>query len=376
MARAKKKFSRKEMKKPDEFLKKSWEFSDWAGKHSRQIIIITVVIIVLILAGAIIWSSMESRQIKSSKQMDDVFEVISKNIAPTEYVEGMKPSGDDDTFGSKFHKDEALLKEYIGVREKAKTDAVKKTALLGMARAYLGLGKYEEAKKAFDSLAKDPSGMDGMLHFIYEGFGFTYEGLGKMDEAVNQFKRLEKCEDGSYRELALYHQARISESQGKKDEAGKLYKQISDAINSAQEMSPLLAYLQEKISGKEGVEFAPAVFKPPGSGPGMGPGMGPGGELTPEKLEELKEKLEEFKKMQDEEARAKEKADEEALKAAGEKEGSEAGEAPGKKAEKKAGGEAEKEEGEKGKKAGKEKAVEKEGAEKEAPPKDEVEGNQ
>jgi hypothetical protein len=80
---------------------------------------------------------------------------------------------------------------------------------------------------------------------------------------------------------------------------------VAASINKAEEMTPLLAYLQEKISGKEGVDLGPAMFKSPGPGP-----AGPlGGELTPEKLEELKQKLEEMKKMQDMEARAKEQAE-------------------------------------------------------------------
>jgi tetratricopeptide (TPR) repeat protein len=217
----------------------------------------------------------------------------------------MGSQGEDEPFGSKFHKDEALIKAYQEARDNAKTSAVKKAATLGMATALLGTEKYKEAKKELEPLASNPSGMGDMLHSIYEGLGFAYEGLGDRDRALAQFKKLEKCEGGAYEELGLFHQARLLEAEGKADEARKLYGHVAASINKAEEMTPLLAYLQEKISGKEGVDLGPAMFKSPGPGP-----AGPlGGELTPEKLEELKQKLEEMKKMQDMEARAKEQAE-------------------------------------------------------------------
>lgn len=306
MAQAKKKFSRKDMKKPDEFLQKSWEFSEWAGQHSRQILIVTGIVVGSILVGAFLWSYGESRQIKSSRQLEGVFKVVDRDIVPTEFGAGaMGAQGEDEPFGSKYHKDEALLKAYREARDNAKTGEVKKASTLGMASALLGLGKYEEAGREFGTLASDPSGMGDMLHSIYEGLGFAYEGMGKMDKALEQYKKLEKCEGSAYKELGLFHQARLLEGQGKGDEARKLYNDVAASINKAEEMTPLLAYLQEKISGKEGVDLGPAMFKSPGPGP-----AGPmGGELTPEKLEELKKKLEEMKKMQDLEAAAKEQAE-------------------------------------------------------------------
>lgn len=306
MAREKKKFSRKDMKRPDEFIKRTFEFSEWAGEHARQIIIITSIVISTILIGALAWSWNQSREIKSSKQMESVFKVTDREIVPTEYGASPPPSGDDETYGSLYHKDEALLKAFKEARDNARTSAVKKASSLGIASTLLALGKFDLARKEYQALAADPSGMIGMLHFIYEGLGFSYEGLGKTKEALEQYKKLESCEDGAYKQLGLYHQARLLEAEGKKEEARKLYVRIAADINAAQEMSPLLAFLQEKISDKEGVDLSPSFFK--GSDTGFG-GPGAGGELTPEKLEQLKKQLELLKKQQDLEAAAKQKAE-------------------------------------------------------------------
>jgi tetratricopeptide (TPR) repeat protein len=323
MPQVKKKFSRKEMKRPDEFLKRTWEFSEWAGRHTRQIIIVTVTTIVTVLVGAFMWSFSQSRQVKSSKQMGDVFRVTAKGIAQTEYSPGQEPPKDDETFGSMFHKDEALLAAYRKARDNARSGGIRKICTLGMASTLMGLERYDEARKEYESLVKDPSGMEAMMHLVYEGLGFAYEGLGRKDKALEQFKKLEYVAGGSYRELALYHQARIYDEENKKQEAAALYKQIADSINKAEELSPLLAYLQENISGKEGIDLTPSLFKSPGKGIG-GPGST---ELTPEMLEELKKRLEEMKKKKDLEEGGKEKEEE-----AGEKPGEAAeGKAPEKK---------------------------------------------
>ncbi len=302
MARGKRKFSRKEMKRPDEFVQKGWEVGEWAAIHARQIIIVSLSILFVVLLGAVTWSTVQGRKATSSKRLDSVFDVTQKSVVPTQYFDGAEKKTEDDTFGSLFHKDEAVLEAYKEVEANAKTAGVKKAAVLGIASAQVGLGRFEEAIKAYKQLMEDPSDMEGLLHFIYEGLGFAYEGLGKREEAMKQYKALEVCESGRYAELARYHMARLNELENRPKEAAALYKKISTAINEANEMSPLLAYLQERIAGKEGAELNPALFKPPGPGGQLGGPGGPGStELTPEMLEKLKKQLEMMKKEREEE---------------------------------------------------------------------------
>ena len=313
MARVKKKFSRKEMKKPDEFVQKGWEVGDWAARHARQIIIVSLSIVVVALLGATAWSYMQGRKVKSSRQLDSVFDVTEKSVVPTQYFEGAEKKTEEDTFGSLFHKEEAMLEAYKKVEAGANTAGVKKTAMLGIASAQLGIGRFDEAVKAYKQLLEDPSDMEGLLHFIYEGLGFAYEGLGKREDAMKQYKALEVCESGRYSELAQYHMARINELENRPQEAAALYGKISTAINEANEMSPLLAYLQERIAGKKGAELNPALFKMPGPGGQPGGLGGPGStELTPEMIEKLKKQLEMMKKEREaEEAAGGAKAGEE-----------------------------------------------------------------
>jgi len=166
-----------------------------------------------------------------------------------------------------------------------KTDAIRKISTLGVATSLLALERYKQAVKEFESLVANPSGIESMMHVVYEGLGFAYEGLGKYEKALEEFRKIEKVSEGQYKELSLYHQGRILEKQGKKDKATELYSKIAQTIKNASEMTPLYVYLQEKIVDKEGVDLG---FSFPGSSGGFGK------ELTPEMLEELKRKIEEM----------------------------------------------------------------------------------
>lgn len=289
MAKHKRKFSRKEMKRPDEFLQKSWEIGDWVTKHARQIAITVGGIVLLIFIVMVIFSIFEWRKVKSSRALKDVFEISSKRIIPTQYTPGAEESVEDnDSFGSKHEQDEALFKSFKKARDNANTSSIKKTATLGIASSLLRLKRYREAITEYRKLLDDLSGMESFQHFIYEGLGFAYEGAGRKQEAIKAFKSLETCQGGKYRELALYHLARIYESLGKKDEARKLRQEIVKKINEAKELTPLYAYLQEKLEGEEGVDFTRAGF--------FGKRGSAAENAAPELLKKLKDKLDRMKK--------------------------------------------------------------------------------
>jgi tetratricopeptide (TPR) repeat protein len=179
-------------------------------------------------------------------------------------------------------------------------------AVLGEAQALLGTGDYAGATKLYQRFVDAPEGAEPFLFLAYEGLGIALEGQGKLDDAMKQYQALEAVGDGRYKSLSLYHQARILEAQGKKDEASQAYKRLASQIGEAPKMTPMLGYLQERIAGKEGVPAMPAA----GGGPGvlMGPDgqmiPTPGaGDLGPEELERLKqalEKLEQERKLEEE----------------------------------------------------------------------------
>lgn len=306
----KKKFSRKELKKPDEFISKSAEIGEMLSAHKRKILIgIGIVVAALIVASAI-YVYKEEKALQSSEGMVGALEILGRPVETVQLFSGSSEGPDEESFGSMHEKDEATQKAFHSAIEKASTSSVKNMAILGEAQALLGLGRHEDAAEAYQRFIDSPEGTETFLFLAYEGLGLALEGQGKLDEAMKQFQALQSVAGGRYEPLSLYHQARLLESQQKKDEAKSMYASLAKRINEAPKMTPMLGYLQERIAGKEGVP-AGLARKTGGGEPGML--MGPGGEMiptpggggmdfSPEQIKKLQEALE---KMQAEEAEGK-----------------------------------------------------------------------
>jgi hypothetical protein len=63
-----------------------------------------------------------------------------------------------------------------------------------------------------------------------EGLGFAKEGKGDLDGATASFKELQAIDERGFKELGMYHEARMLLAKGDKDKAKDLLKQIHDKL--------------------------------------------------------------------------------------------------------------------------------------------------
>lgn len=154
------------------------------------------------------------------------------------------------------------------------------------------LTAYEDARKS--PLAAVDSEVRGRA---LEGIGFAYEMKGKLDDAAKTYKELENTvEVKGFKELAIYHQARVAEAQGDKDKAKGLYKTVYTRISDPLAKSPF-PYLQEAVEDRlRALDPAALPAKPTGFG---APGSNPMNEAQLKKLQEqIKKQMEEAQKKQ------------------------------------------------------------------------------
>ena len=138
-----------------------------------------------------------------------------------------------------------------------------------------------------------------------EGRGFAHELLAQsdasakdkhLDDALSAFKELEQIDVKGFKELGMYHEARVLQAKGDKQKAIELLKSVHEKVSAPSsepgESSPF-AYLQFVVEDRLR-ELDPTALPPkPKHGLGGLGGLGGpgGGEIDPEMLRQLQEQL-------------------------------------------------------------------------------------
>src|SRR5262249_53177694 len=119
-----------------------------------------------------------------------------------------------------------------------------------------------------------------------EGLGFAYEMKGNPDEAIKSFRELENTVDVlGFKELGMYHQARVYEAKGDKEKAKELLKTLHERINKPGETLPF-PYLKD-VADDRLRALDPTALPPKPQGQ-MGPG---GGRMNEEQIRKLIEQM-------------------------------------------------------------------------------------
>jgi len=132
---------------------------------------------------------------------------------------------------------DAALKAYGQVVDQFGGSGAALLAKLGQAGVHLQKRDYDRAIEAYSAvLASDPD----VKGRATEGLGFAKEGKGDLDGALASFKELGGIEITGYKDLSVYHQARLLFAKGDKDKAKELLKPSYDKFSvPAKEPQPL-----------------------------------------------------------------------------------------------------------------------------------------
>ena len=199
----------------------------------KKAVIATVVAIVVIITGVVLYKTYVSgpKEIKASTAIAKGQQLFMAD----NYQQAL--NGDSASFKG-FAK---LADEFSG------------TAAGNLANLYAGLccaklNKWEDAAKYIE---KFDSADDQMISPAAEGaLGNVYAHLNQLDKAVSHLKKAaEKADNNSLSPTFLIQAGEILESQGKNDEALKLYQQVKDKYFNSMAYQTIDGYI-ERVSAK------------------------------------------------------------------------------------------------------------------------------
>ena len=215
------KYTRKQLKRPDEFLTLSMRIWAYAKEHLPYVLL-SVGVAAVLVAGVWTWDYFSTRRgEQSTAQITRATDIYTQTIVP---MESKVPPTDEDgvpRFKTRADKLKAAEEEYSKVVNGGGSIAV---AARGMrAGVRYDAGKYQEAAEDYQKVLGSTD--DSRIRSVaLEGLGYCHEALRDYDKALQQFRLLPH--DGDRKYLALYHEARVLAKKGAVKEAVELYKQI------------------------------------------------------------------------------------------------------------------------------------------------------
>ena len=190
-------------------------------EKNKKVIIIAVVAIIAIVVGAIL--------------INNYYLEPRANEASTELAKSQE------LFDQQQY-DKALAGFQKVASDYSSTDAGNLAQLyIGLCQA--NLGKWQEAVNALESFS---SKGDQMISPAAEGaLGNAYANLKQLDKAVDHLKKAaEMADNNSLSPTFLIQAGEILESQGKKDEALKLYQEVKEKYFNSMQYQTIDAYIE------------------------------------------------------------------------------------------------------------------------------------
>jgi tetratricopeptide (TPR) repeat protein len=227
------KYTRKQLKQPDEFITLSHKVWVWVRGHATRVAAMLVTTIVIV-AAVWTWSYLQRRaRERATIEIIDGFETYERSVIADDDSTQESTGGSDDKapFESKEAKLDATIAQFSKViAERGPDSDLGEVTLVVRGSAYLERGKLDEAIADYQNYLKSAT-EDGQLYRLaVEGLIYAFEAKKAWDDALQAVKRLPR--EGEQQFEALYHEARLLAGKGDTKGAIERYQRIAKDAES------------------------------------------------------------------------------------------------------------------------------------------------
>ena len=265
MATKKHKQEIEELKAPDQFVSFWTKVGERVARHRRGLVTLVVTVCAATAALQAGRYFFGKRDAETSRAFAKIEQTATATLLPAESTPppgstakpepAAKPEDGLPHFKTDEERKQAALKEadsFLGAHPKGKLAALAK---LLKAKLLRDVGKNDDAAALYETLSTN-SDLDPELQLLaLDGLALSQEAAGKVDAALITLDKLAaaaKARQGLFADRAMYNKGRLLESQGKTEDAKKIYRTINtDFPNTTlrEEVTRRLAMLDEATSG-------------------------------------------------------------------------------------------------------------------------------
>lgn len=224
-----KSWRRKQLRKPDEFV--SFWTRVWAVlRENRLPLIFGLAAAVVVGSGVAVWTHFSTKRHEAATM--DLTQALKTYAAPLLAKDDVEETSTDNSdrdvprFHSAKERAEATLKSLDALGKASGGAALAKEGLPLRATALLDLDRVDEALTTYRKFLSETSDRDPLIAFAHEGLGYALERKGDLARAREEFRAMAPGENSPQRDRALWHEARLLQKMGKKDDAKKALQMI------------------------------------------------------------------------------------------------------------------------------------------------------
>ncbi len=281
----------------------SGRFGEWVRNNQSLVMGAGIVAIAAVVGGGgYVWWAQKTELGASTTLTQAVSDELGRIGDPAkEEDEDTRPKDARPVFKTDAERRDSALAKYRDVETKYKGTGAAYLARLEEGSLLLDKPDLDGAIAAFQDAIKSPlAAADSEVKGrALEGMGLAYEAKSRatpaekdkwLDEAATQFRTLENTDVKGFKELGMYHQARVAEAKGDKDKAITILKALHERLEVPGESHPFV-YL-ETVADDRLRALDPTAIKPKPKGPmGAGGGGGPAGNMNQEQIDKLIQQL-------------------------------------------------------------------------------------
>jgi hypothetical protein len=289
----------------DPLMEKTAQFSKWAKANAKIVGTAAALAVVGLAAfGGSVYLQKKKETDASAELAKAVAAERGRVGDPDKEDDPNRPKDPSPIFKTAADRREAALTKYRDVETRFPGTGAAYLARLGEGSILLDKREPDKALEAFNdvkasALAQADAEVKGRA---LEGSGFAYELKAQaaptepkhLDDAVKAFRELETTDVKGFKELGMYHQARVYEAKGDKDKAKELLKSLWERVNKPGENHPF-PYLQIVTEDRLRA-IDPTALPPKQSGQLGNMGAGGGKQMNEAQIKQLIEQMQKNQK--------------------------------------------------------------------------------